>query len=451
MGMIRIIAEIDAKTLEADQARFRRRIAFRSCLIVPARIANRWPAMQSATLSNRPEHMPGFRPFLRPMTAPFLLLLLAGCSNPASIQPDIAANEADPTAHAASAASDTATSLPKLAAGDDLEALRLWLRSNPKPDGEIQAKSMNAAVYAGKPEMLDALLAAGFGPDTLPASRMGGTALMAAAYSDAIPMLERLRLAGATLDLPDHNGDPAINWAAYAGHLAAVRWLLDHQARADLVGHGNALQIAERRGHQALIALLCERQGCNPDPDPTAARIAAAIDADDLPALTRELANAADPAALRDETGRPLLHRAARQGRTTALRALLDAGVPVDQLDSIGFTALGEACRDGRIEAVELLLARGADIDHIANPSALSLTPLHQAAIGGHDDIVHLLAVHGANLDAVDRERTTPALWALSENHAQTARLLQQLGADLSIVGNYGYSAAQLLPEKPGR
>ena len=74
------------------------------------------------------------------------------------------------------------------------------------------------------------------------------------------------------------------------------------------------------------------------------------------------------------------LHKAARQGDTEAIVALIDAGAdPNAKDDSGGDTPLHQAAKGGHAKAIAALLAAGAD------PNAkdiVGFTPVHQAAEG---------------------------------------------------------------------
>ncbi len=76
--------------------------------------------------------------------------------------------------------------------------------------------------------------------------------------------------------------------------------------------------------------------------------------------------------------------------------------------------ALALASELGRAEIVQLLLESGEDPNRY-NPVGFHShsTPLHQAALAGHEQIVRLLVQHGARLDAKDTLwQGTPAGWA---------------------------------------
>lgn len=68
------------------------------------------------------------------------------------------------------------------------------------------------------------------------------------------------------------------------------------------------------------------------------------------------------------------------------------------------------ACQYGRLEVVEFLLAHGVD----PAEAGVDGTMLHNAALGGHADIVRLLIAHHASVDLRDVEyHATPLGWAL--------------------------------------
>lgn len=312
------------------------------------------------------------------------------------------------------------------------------------PPTAQQADYLTAAVGSGE-SMVALLIELGFDVNAQTSDALGATAMMYAAYNNDIATMERLHDAGADLDLPDTIGDPAINWAAYGGRLEAVSWLLEHDVRVDQVGHGNATQIAKRRGFPAIIDALCAYRTCNDSGNHRIAGLAMAIDSGD--SATFERLHVSGAAAWLDHTGRPLLHRASRQGQKDMVATMLAGGANVDLRDDIGFTPLMEAAREGHQTIVDQLLSGGANANAIAFDSALRLTPMHLAAIGGDPAIVKILARTGANLDAQDTDGSTPLLWALFEQNSEAVGTLLQLGADPLIKNKFDYSAAQFLDQ----
>ena len=89
---------------------------------------------------------------------------------------------------------------------------------------------------------------------------------------------------------------------------------------------------------------------------------------------------------------------------------------------------------NGEAEEVRQLLAAGADIEERAGPEAF--TPLHVAAMLGHEGVVRLLLSKGADMSSVDNLGATPL--HLSAHFEAAALLLVEHGADVSAKTNQG-------------
>lgn len=105
-----------------------------------------------------------------------------------------------------------------------------------------------------------------------------------------------------------------------------------------------------------------------------------------------------------DNGDTPLL-LAAYCGHTELIQWLLDNGAKLSERNNTEMGPLISAANGGSVEAVQLLLKQiakaGADCgDGIENTDQGGYTPLLLAAQRGHKSIVHLLATHGANLEA---------------------------------------------------
>jgi ankyrin repeat protein len=156
----------------------------------------------------------------------------------------------------------------------------------------------------------------------------------------------------------------------------------------------------------------------------------------------------------------PLL-RAAKALDAPAIKILLEKGANLGLSNTRGVTpvmaaaGLGSVDADTRglyttedvqqrsIESLKLLLAAGADIN--AKESTRGLTPLHEAARWGWNDVVRFLVDHGADMQAKDSRGMTPVDSAMGKAggnsrggqridvHEDTAALLRQLMAGAGV------------------
>ncbi|CAB3222331.1 unnamed protein product [Arctia plantaginis] len=118
------------------------------------------------------------------------------------------------------------------------------------------------------------------------------------------------------------------------------------------------------------------------------------------------------------------------------------------ETDSNHDTALTLACAGGHEDLVELLLLRGADIEH---RDKKGFTPLILAATAGHEKIVEILLNHGADIEAQsERTKDTPLSLACSGGRYEVVELILSRGANkehrnvsdytpLSLAASGGY------------
>jgi Ankyrin repeats (3 copies) len=144
-------------------------------------------------------------------------------------------------------------------------------------------------------------------------------------------------------------------------------------------------------------------------------------------ALTFGMADAAE--ALAKRGARIELATAAGLGRADDVTRMLPSADADER-----HRALSLASQHGRAEAVRLLLDAGERPDRY-NPESNHphCTPLHQAVLGGHEQVVRLLVERGARLDIRDTIwEGTPLGWAVhggGRAHPQMADCLRSLGA----------------------
>jgi len=108
---------------------------------------------------------------------------------------------------------------------------------------------------------------------------------------------------------------------------------------------------------------------------------------------------------------------------TATIRVLVAGGVQLDRPDGTGRTPLAMAQQRGPATAVDLL--EKARQPYAGDPSANLLT----AAAKGDANGVALALRAGANIEAVDSNRRTALLLAVTNNHVAVAQVLVAMGA----------------------
>ena len=79
--------------------------------------------------------------------------------------------------------------------------------------------------------------------------------------------------------------------------------------------------------------------------------------------------------------------------------------------------------------------------DEVRSVDAMLFTPLHNAAVGGHLEVVQLLVDAGAEVDAADDRGRTPLIRAAEYANAAVVELLVNYGAQLDWVDMFGWTA----------
>lgn len=299
-----------------------------------------------------------------------------------------------------------------------------------------QSPVLVVAVVLKNQDLARLLLARGADPNARHATYYNATPLMLAVNNRDAGMVKLLLEAGANVNLTDKMGDSALNWCTFYGDEAIAEMLLEHKIDATLYGHGNALQVALRRGHQKLVERYVDYLGVRYPVKTKDRPLFEAVEQGSSGKLRGALGGGAYINA-KDSTGRSALGLAARTGNVRMIEALVAAGARLDSEDPIGFTPLMEAARDGHVEAAARLIELGADVTHRAQASGLALTALHLAAAGGHGELVKLLVAHGADINARDAEQATALLWATNQQPGLAVQLVQ-MGADPDIASNTG-------------
>lgn len=99
-------------------------------------------------------------------------------------------------------------------------------------------------------------------------------------------------------------------------------------------------------------------------------------------------------------------------------------------LDTVFGTWLHFAASEGKLDVVERLVERGLDVNRRSGID--DATPISEAALSGHLDIVEYLLKHGATLDVGEPERN-PLFGCIQHGHSDVAKLLIDSGIDIRV------------------
>lgn len=118
------------------------------------------------------------------------------------------------------------------------------------------------------------------------------------------------------------------------------------------------------------------------------------------------------------------LTKAAFNGNTSVVKALLSAGADLHHSNKFGISALMNAAMQGHAETAEELIRAGADV--MARDQGV-VTALHKAASKSHNKMISILIAAGAEVDAKRQDGVTPIM--MTQPSTTTFNLLKKFGA----------------------
>ncbi|KAM6912473.1 ankyrin repeat and SOCS box protein 2-like isoform 1-T1 [Xenentodon cancila] len=255
---------------------------------------------------------------------------------------------------------------------------------------------LHDAAYCGQAECLKILLRAHPG-SVDKRTLQEQTALLLAVSCEHLPCVQCLLESGADPDICSNNKETPLYKACEVENVDMVSLLLSYGATVNQrCGQGStALHEAVSRDNTEICEMLL--------------RAGATIN----PPHTYSIA--------------PLI-AAAQQGRMKALSYLIEKGANVNMQTCDGVTALHEASSNGHKEVVALLLSKNADAN---KPTNSGLLPLHIAAQCGHHEIVSLL-VSVTSRARLRQSWISPLHLAAEHNRHAVAAVLLKTGADVN-------------------
>jgi ankyrin repeat protein len=256
----------------------------------------------------------------------------------------------------------------------------------------------------------------------------GMTPLLFASRDGQLEAAQLLVAAGADVNAPDANGISPLLMAISNNHIPAAALLLAGGAdpnAADWWGRTPLWSAVDVRNLDVDSRTLENGVDRGPVLDLIAALIkkGAGVNArvKEFPPERRFMMPLGSLAWV-DFTGQTPFLRAALSADVPLMRLLLASGADPNLATFNGTTALmaaagvnwviGQTYSESPkmwLDAVQLCLELGADVNAV---NAMGLAPIHGAANRGSDDIIEVLARHGAKLDIKDKEGRTPLTWA---------------------------------------
>ena len=159
---------------------------------------------------------------------------------------------------------------------------------------------------------------------------------------------------------------------------------------------------------------------------------------------------------VRDEKGQTQLHRTLintgyefEDYSFDDMKFLLDYGADVDALDDDHSTPLHVASQFGNAKVARLLLEYNANI-HVRNINDQTLLHIISSKSGemSSNDGIHMLSLfleHGADIDALDNNHSTPLHLALHSGNVEATRILLEYGASIHVRNKQDQTPLQLL------
>ena len=241
----------------------------------------------------------------------------------------------------------------------------------------------------------------------------GKTALLLAAYSGNMDIALMLIKGGANREAQDRNGWTLLHQAIVTNKTEVALTLIKEVGNLEVTDKVRMTPLHMAASHfnkEVSIALIKEGANIQRLPSEEASRV-------------REWLN--DAGVTLPNIVNPQAQMTTRRPNTKPVVEIRS----VEERDKHGRTRLHYAARNGNIDDLLILMEQGADVEARDNDGR---TPLHWAAIMCQVDVIALLvSVFKADLEAVDKENSSPLFYAIIDSgDEKTIGLLIQLGAN---------------------
>lgn len=312
---------------------------------------------------------------------------------------------------------------------------------------ETEQSAYLVATSEGFLELLDLTLRSGARVDDK--DSWNGTGLIRAAERGHHDVVGHLLRAGIARDHVNRIGYQAVHEAVWLGedtraYVDTVRVLVAGGVELDRPSGTEGLtplEMAHRRGHERLAAVLEAATSAPVPADPDLALLEAAA-AGDADAAATALRAGAD-LETRDDRGRTPLLLAAAADRVDVARLLVALRADPDALDDQHDTPWLVTGVTGSVAMLEALLPAEPDLTLVNRYGGVSVIP---ASERGHVEYVRRVVTTGIDVDHVNRLGWTALLEAVilgdgGPRHQEVVRILLEAGADRTIADRTGRTA----------
>ncbi|GAB1607428.1 transient receptor potential cation channel subfamily A member 1 homolog [Argonauta hians] len=293
-------------------------------------------------------------------------------------------------------------------------------------DKNIDGKTcLHAAIDGGFAEVAKICLLRGADVNAIETDR--SMPLHRAAMSGNLECVKLLVDNSARIDAYDEEQSTPLHKAALYNHYEIVDYLIKCGARVNKRDSDSytPLLLAALRGHIETIEILMNASADALAVDKwekTAVFLASEENHENVLKKLVEYPGMKDQIHVSDQYGNRPLHVAAREGYTAIVMILLNHGADIMACNDDEESAIHLAAKHGRTNVVRALVK--AEKSVVKSEDEDSNTPLHIAAINGHDKVGEILIEFGADVSAVNNNLWTPLDCAAANGWTHMAQIL---------------------------